>query len=117
MSNKHKAAGLHFYDKAFRGCGNSTPTYSCFKQENVRNPKRWRITDRDHTDRIYNYFFSFHILPTTSMQMSMQNIWIKCNEDANKENCNENAAFQKCDKMYIKFVSWGFFVKSVSKNS
>ena len=73
--------------------------------------------DRDYTHSYFNYLFTFHILPTTSMQMSMQNIWIKCNEDANKENCNENAAFQKCDKMYIKFVSWEFFVKSVSKNS
>uniref|UniRef100_A0A914LNF8 Uncharacterized protein n=1 Tax=Meloidogyne incognita TaxID=6306 RepID=A0A914LNF8_MELIC len=106
MSNKHKAAGLHVYDKEFRGCGNSTPTYSCFKQENVRNPKRWRITDRDHTDGIYNYFFSFHILPTTSMQMSMQNIWIECDKDANKENCNENAAFQQCDKMFVKFYNF-----------
>nr|CAD2180846.1 unnamed protein product [Meloidogyne enterolobii] len=101
--NKHEAAVLHFYDKEFRGCGNSTPAYFCVKNENVRNPKKWRIMDRDYTHSYFNYLFTFHILPTTSMQMSMQNIWIKCNEDANKENCNENAAFQKCDKMYIKF--------------
>ncbi|CAK5078106.1 unnamed protein product [Meloidogyne enterolobii] len=90
------------------GCGDSTPTYFCFKHENVRNPKKWRITDKDHTEPIYNHLFTFHILPTTSMQMSMQNIWIKCDKDANKENCNQNAAFQKCDKMFVKFYSFAY---------
>jgi len=90
----------------FIACGNSTRTYSCFKRENVRIPKRWRITDPDHKHGYYNYFFSFHILPTTSMQASMQNIWLNGKENSDKENCKENAAFQKCDKMFVKFVSW-----------
>ncbi|CAK5078594.1 unnamed protein product [Meloidogyne enterolobii] len=101
--NKHKKTALHYYNKEFRGCGQTTPTYFCVKNENVRTPKKWRITDRDYTHTFFNYLFTFHILPTTSMQTSMQNIWIKCDKDADKENCNENAAFQQCDKMFVKF--------------
>nr|CAD2185992.1 unnamed protein product [Meloidogyne enterolobii] len=42
------------------------------------------------------------------MQTSMQNVWIKCDEDADKEDCNENAAFQQCDKMFVKFPFYVF---------
>uniref|UniRef100_A0A915MA04 Uncharacterized protein n=1 Tax=Meloidogyne javanica TaxID=6303 RepID=A0A915MA04_MELJA len=90
--HKHEAVVLYYFDGI----------------ENVRKPEKWKITDEDYTETLYNHLFTFHILPTTSMQMSMQNIWIKCNEDADKENCNENAAFQQCDKMFVKFPRYLF---------
>uniref|UniRef100_A0A914MAP7 Uncharacterized protein n=1 Tax=Meloidogyne incognita TaxID=6306 RepID=A0A914MAP7_MELIC len=108
--NKLEIDAIYLLDKKmdFIACGNSTRTYSCFKRENVRIPKRWRITDPDHKHGYYNYFFSFHILPTTSMQASMQNIWLNCKENSDKENCKENAAFQKCDKMFVKFPLFAY---------
>uniref|UniRef100_A0A915LL75 Uncharacterized protein n=1 Tax=Meloidogyne javanica TaxID=6303 RepID=A0A915LL75_MELJA len=102
--HKHEAEIFYYFDgMGFRICKESPKTYSCFKQENVRKPEKWKIMDEDYTDTLYNHLYTFHILPITSMQMSMQNIWIKCDKDANKENCNENAAFQQCDKMFVKF--------------
>nr|CAD2125071.1 unnamed protein product [Meloidogyne enterolobii] len=107
--HKHEAVVFYYFDgMGFRFFTESPKTYFCFKQENVRKPEKWKITDEDYTDTLYNHLFTFHILPTTSMQMSMQNIWIKCNEDADKENCNENAAFQQCDKMFVKFPRYLF---------
>uniref|UniRef100_A0A915LUC2 Uncharacterized protein n=1 Tax=Meloidogyne javanica TaxID=6303 RepID=A0A915LUC2_MELJA len=100
--DQHEADAHYYFDgMGFRFYTEVPKTYSCFKHENVRRPEKWKITDRDHNDRIYNHLYTFHILPITSMQMSMQNIWIKCDKDANKENCNENAAFQQCDKMFV----------------
>ncbi|CAK5073942.1 unnamed protein product [Meloidogyne enterolobii] len=95
----------HYFDNEMEltSCLKIPRSYSCFKRENIREPKRWEIKDRDHTDTLFNHLYTFHILPTTSMQTSMQKIWIKCNEDADKEDCNENAAFQQCDKMFVKF--------------
>jgi len=106
--NRHEADVLHHFDKEmdFTNCIKTPRDYFCFKEKNVRRPKKWRITDEDYTDKEYSSLFTFHILPTTSMQTSMQNLWIECDKDADKEDCNENAAFQQCDKMFVKFVSW-----------
>uniref|UniRef100_A0A915MW77 Uncharacterized protein n=1 Tax=Meloidogyne javanica TaxID=6303 RepID=A0A915MW77_MELJA len=102
--HKHEAEILYYFDgMGFKFCQKPPLKYSCFKQENVRRPEKWKITDEVYTDTLYNHLYTFHILPITSMQMSMQNIWMKCDKDANKENCNENAAFQQCDKMFLKF--------------
>nr|CAD2177993.1 unnamed protein product [Meloidogyne enterolobii] len=83
-------------------------SFRCLKEENIRKPELWKIMDEDYTNKEYNHLFTFHILPTTSMQTSMQNIWIKCHEDADKEDCKENAAFQQCDKMFVKFGKISF---------
>nr|CAD2190452.1 unnamed protein product [Meloidogyne enterolobii] len=108
--NRHEADVLHHFDKEsdFTNCIKTPRDYFCFKEESVRRPKKWRITDEDYTDKEYSSLFTFHILPTTSMQTSMQNIWIKCDKDADKEDCNENAAFQQCDKMFVKFPFYVF---------
>ncbi|CAK5078616.1 unnamed protein product [Meloidogyne enterolobii] len=86
----------------------SNKSFRCFKKENIRKPELWKITDEDYTNKEYSSLFTFHILPTSSMQTSMQNIWIKCHEDADKEDCKENAAFQQCDKMFVEFGKISF---------
>ncbi|CAK5073941.1 unnamed protein product [Meloidogyne enterolobii] len=108
--NKHEANALHYFDKEsdFTNCIKTPRDYFCFKEESVRRPKKWRITDEDYTNKEYSSLFTFHILPITSMQTSMQNVWIKCDEDADKEDCNENAAFQQCDKMFVNFPHFVF---------
>ncbi|CAK5078136.1 unnamed protein product [Meloidogyne enterolobii] len=86
----------------------SNKSFRCFKKENIRKPELWKITDEDYTNKEYSSLFTFHILPTSSMQTSMQNIWIKCYEDADKEDCKENATFQQCDKMFVEFGKISF---------
>ncbi|CAK5078167.1 unnamed protein product [Meloidogyne enterolobii] len=75
---------------------------TCFKKENIRKVKGWKIVDKNYKEQKYKNLFTFQILPVLAMRKSMQDIW-GCDGE-----CDKEAQMQRCEKMFVKFSNQDF---------
>uniref|UniRef100_A0A915N9L4 Uncharacterized protein n=1 Tax=Meloidogyne javanica TaxID=6303 RepID=A0A915N9L4_MELJA len=79
----------------------------CIKNENIRKPEVWEITDENYKNNGFKSLFTFHLLPLNAARRTLQKFLKGCSDDTNKEKASklplDDAKFQRCDKMFIEF--------------
>uniref|UniRef100_A0A1I8C1J9 Uncharacterized protein n=1 Tax=Meloidogyne hapla TaxID=6305 RepID=A0A1I8C1J9_MELHA len=80
----------------------------CFKEENKRKPKEWKIVDTKYKETDFKSLFTFHILPINALRKRMKDI--VCEDHYKEKECDGDSDMQKCEKIYMKFEKEKFKV-------
>uniref|UniRef100_A0A914ML92 Uncharacterized protein n=1 Tax=Meloidogyne incognita TaxID=6306 RepID=A0A914ML92_MELIC len=85
----------------------SKSVLNCIKNENIRKPEVWEITDENYKNNGFKSLFTFHLLPLNAARRTLQKFLKECSDETNKEEASklplDDAKFQRCDKMFIEF--------------